>query len=1088
MRTGTVRIILMLLLAALHHSLSVSSSLSDLRVNGVIAPLALTSPPYRFSWQTSALQSSYHLTLLGSDGTPVYDSGIVPSSAAFVVYNSTPLAVDADFSFRVDTVQEGVPATATSTFSTFPTSLPSEAQWIGGFWLGGADSMRSSIRLSPAPVLRARLHVAGVGCFHAWLNGVHVSDELSPGWGHAPNARSVLFTYNVTELLVDGENVVALVLGSCKRGLYGGEYCAASTPWLCNAGLAVLTVEQPGGNVSVFTTNSQGGWRCAIGPIVAQHLYAGEIYDARNRIWDGWTSPGFLPEWPTCSDMNVTGMPLQLGPITPAIMPAAVRNGLLPLAGGEPVMTSDGNFLFDFSINAAVLCSLNLTGLGAPSGAVFTMTHGEVRVGFPGPFSDSAPMYRPFTSNCACPESAGSWPSPSCAANCAPQNVTYIARGNGSDGVYTPHFFYAGGRYVSLRISGWTNPPQPLPSTLVTCERLYSGGLNPLLLGVDFPTSWELRALQNITVNTHKANYVTVPSDCSHRERRGWTGDGQLTAKSGLLNFPSLAMYRHWHLSMLEQQRMGCSIGANDDRPHNWQCSLPKVANLSFADIQYGTIGDVVPQEQQGMGNWPGDPSWSVAATVVPAALMEVMGDVAWVEEGFDGVIGMIEWFTRLASAIPSSKSLFPWSELGDWKAIDAPNGTLVADFHYLLAAMQCADIAAALPGRSAEGAACVVLAGRVSAALAQVFFDVSTAAWDPPTSKIPGGSQSAQAVALALGAGGEAFRALTAAALVRAYQASGGSLTVGATGSAYLLGALAGPAGRLDLALSLAERQGLPGWLGEVSNATSEPMTAWEEWGPASALSDGSGNSGMHVFMTGGLTSFIVEHALGMHFSMRGRYSGSTSCEDANDGKGEREVLQLSFGLNTRWGICGDHARSVIALRNEDAASSGSMRLSELIARAKVLLDKVALPQHSLQPRLSLTVDRHALLRLKHAAGWRATPHGNISFSWQLGQCVVTMHCVVQVEVAVPFGVKAVLEVQGGIGGEIILMDGKPFTVESGGWEGSLHHTCGAGLAHSSVEGRIDNAMRTCEPAFVLIPPHGRHTFLFNTTTNTLA
>jgi alpha-L-rhamnosidase len=40
--------------------------------------------------------------------------------------------------------------------------------------------------------------------------------------------------------------------------------------------------------------------------------------------------------------------------------------------------------------------------------------------------------------------------------------------------------------------------------------------------------------------------HMGIPSDCPHCEKRGYTGDGQLTCESALLMLDSASFYRKW--------------------------------------------------------------------------------------------------------------------------------------------------------------------------------------------------------------------------------------------------------------------------------------------------------------------------------------------------------------------------------------------------------------------------------------------------------------------------------------------------------------------------------------------------------------
>jgi alpha-L-rhamnosidase len=426
-----------------------------------------------------------------------------------------PPPPDTDIAWTLSVTLSGVGVvSADAAFSTAP------APPLPGSWIGGFDTLRASLYLDAAPVLRARLHVTGVGCYHAYVNGKRVSEELSPGFGHAPNARTPFDTFDVAALLTPGggENVVGVRLGSCKLG-YVGQYCN-DTATACNAAWAFLSVTQSGGNVTTLVSDGSA-WHGANGPIVYQHLYNGEVYDARLEA-TGWDQPGFSPAtpWAPVATPNKTGV---LGPLRPAVARPVVRaTSQAPVA---VIPQPDGSFVFDFGVNMAGVCTLAVAAASAPRGAVFTLYHGEVLYYAGGPVHNTYD-YTP------CVNRGG---PPGSDVNCAKQNVTLIAAG-GVDVRLTAHFSYAGFRYVQL--FGWAaagNAGPPPPGTL-TCHFVHTD--LPPSGGVSFgnasdPTSATLNALQAAVVQTHLSNLVSVPTDCPQREKRGWTGDGQARGQRG---------------------------------------------------------------------------------------------------------------------------------------------------------------------------------------------------------------------------------------------------------------------------------------------------------------------------------------------------------------------------------------------------------------------------------------------------------------------------------------------------------------------------------------------------------------------------
>ena len=64
-----------------------------------------------------------------------------------------------------------------------------------------------------------------------------------------------------------------------------------------------------------------------------------------------------------------------------------------------------------------------------------------------------------------------------------------------------------------------------------------------------------LNWLYEAYIRTQLDNYHgCVPSDCPHRERLGYTGDGQLTAETAMLLLDTKELYRKWYQDILDSQ------------------------------------------------------------------------------------------------------------------------------------------------------------------------------------------------------------------------------------------------------------------------------------------------------------------------------------------------------------------------------------------------------------------------------------------------------------------------------------------------------------------------------------------------------
>ena len=114
----------------------------------------------------------------------------------------------------------------------------------------------------------------------------------------------------------------------------------------------------------------------------------------------------------------------------------------------------------------------------------------------------------------------------------SPQVNTYI--GNGEEQELTTVFTWQGFRYIEAPLS-----LTPVEVRVIHADLDYRS---------DFSSSDEvLNWLWDAFCRTMLTNmHGGVPSDCPHYERRGYTGDGQVTAEAAMLAFEAEAFYRKW--------------------------------------------------------------------------------------------------------------------------------------------------------------------------------------------------------------------------------------------------------------------------------------------------------------------------------------------------------------------------------------------------------------------------------------------------------------------------------------------------------------------------------------------------------------
>jgi alpha-L-rhamnosidase len=333
-----------------------------------------------------------------------------------------------------------------------------------------------------ADIRRARLYITALGAYEARLNGQKIGDGyLAPE--STDFTRRVLYrTFDVTDMLVRGENVLGATVGDGwygSTGLFAGRFSFGDAP---NRLLAQLEIELDDGSHQLFGTAAD--WQTASSAIRASEIYDGEIFDARAEQV-GWDSPGFHADsWVSATT----------APSPPARLVAHVSPPVRVFATLTPkTLTRYGDVqVVDFGQNFAGWCLLRAT---APAGTTITLRFAEI-LNRDGSLD---------TSNLRSAEARD----------------IYIFRGDPLGESFRPHFTYHGFRYVE--ISGW---PGETPPDFIVGEAISS----------DLPVTGDLRIadtqIDRIWRNalwSQRSNFVGIPTDCPQRdERLGWMGDAQV--------------------------------------------------------------------------------------------------------------------------------------------------------------------------------------------------------------------------------------------------------------------------------------------------------------------------------------------------------------------------------------------------------------------------------------------------------------------------------------------------------------------------------------------------------------------------------
>jgi alpha-L-rhamnosidase len=492
---------------------------SGLRCEYLENPTGIDVARPRFSWALehtarAQRQTAYQMvvssapTLAAADQ---WDSGRIPSAQSVnVAYAGKPLASGRTYYWKVRYWDAAGAASPYSAVASFGMGLLAAADWKAR-WIAGKGLLRTEFTL-PARPLRARAYISAVGWYELRLNGAKVGRfALDPGWTDLD--RRVLYTtYDVTALLRPGRNAVGIMLG---KGWSTSDLRPTGAPPVPQAALLQVEVELENGGR--FTLASDGSWRTLESPILSDHIYHGETYDAR-RETPGWDRPGFEG-----SGLEAVSLPTPpKGRLAAQAMPPIeVVASLIPQ---RTVMPEAGVYVFDMGRNFSGWARLRVRG---PRGTRVQMRFAETLQ------ADGSINTQNLRS--------------------ARATDVYVLRG-GEEETWEPRFTYHGFRYVEVTGFPGTPGAGTLTGRVVHSGVALRGGFscsNPLL-----------NRLHDAAVWTQRSNLHSVPSDCPQRnERNGWLADAHISSDMAMWNLEMAAFYSNFVRDIRESQSPEGDIG-----------------------------------------------------------------------------------------------------------------------------------------------------------------------------------------------------------------------------------------------------------------------------------------------------------------------------------------------------------------------------------------------------------------------------------------------------------------------------------------------------------------------------------------------
>jgi alpha-L-rhamnosidase len=562
-----------------------SPLVKDLTVDHKSNPIGLENSKPEFSWkinsmENNVMQTAYLIRVAKnekfSSSDIIWQSGKIASDESILQqYKGPDLKSGQRYFWQVKIWDNKGKESKWSNVAFWEMGLLSKADWKAKWIEMGGDTLR----YSPSPhfrkeftlsktVANARIYVTSHGFYELQLNGKKVGDQvLTPGWT-SYSKRLQYQVYDVTGMLLNGNNAVGAVLGD---GWYRGTLAWGNNWAIYGKRLGLLLqlkVTYTDGSETMITSDET--WKASNdGAIRMNDIYNGETYDATNKL-TGWNNPGYDDKkWESVKTGNYNNANL----IASEGAPVRKIQEIKPV---KIFKTPKGSLIVDMGQNMVGWLRLKVSG---KKGTVVTLRHAEVLDKF-GEF---------YTTNLR-------------AAKC---QLTYTLAGTGEE-VYEPRFTFMGFRFVEVNGFPGELTTENLTGIVVHSDMAVTGSFessNPLINQLQHNIQWG-----------QYGNFVDVPTDCPQRdERLGWTGDAQAFCRTAAYNMDVSSFYTKWLKDIAADQKPGGEVPDVIPDILNKQGSVSTQPSAGWGDVSviapwtmYMVYGDIhfLENQYQSMKAW----------------------------------------------------------------------------------------------------------------------------------------------------------------------------------------------------------------------------------------------------------------------------------------------------------------------------------------------------------------------------------------------------------------------------------------------------------------------------------------------------
>ncbi len=512
-----------------------------------------------------------------------------------------------------------------------------QGKWICA--LPGVETPMFVKEFEAQDIASARIDISGLGFFTLLVNGKRVTDDLfTPALtDYRPRDTSKFYypifdkfthrvlymSYEIGAFLREGMNRIEVIVGNGwyrQNERVAEGRCGFSDR--LTAAFDVCIAHPDGSETLVCTDGSEQGY---VYPILRSNLFLGEIWDTR-------IDPADLPETEVqINDFQPETVERQTCPADKVIRELKPR----------VILEKDGRLILDAGENITGWVKLAVKG---EAGSRITLRFAEE-------IKEEDLWFRSSGGHHTCASGEKQI-----------QTDTFIL--NGKEQVLSPMFVWHGFRYFDIAIEGEAE---------ITALRVQVVHTDlPVLSSFecdDDTVSW----LYDAYIRSQLTNFHTsIPSDCPHRERLGYTGDGQVCSEAAMLSLGAEKAYRKWIRDILDCQ-----------------------------NTENGHVQHTAPF----MGGGGGPGGWGCAVVVVPYIFYKIYGGRDILEQTWQPMCRWVEYMvSRSEGGLVTHEEEKGWC-LGDWETPEKV--ALPEEFVNTCYLIRCIDMMqeiAAVLGENADG------------------------------------------------------------------------------------------------------------------------------------------------------------------------------------------------------------------------------------------------------------------------------------------------------------------------------------------------------------------------------------------------